>query len=80
MILSAQTRLPFVPVLANSFASTGPSSRPNLVGVKFLEHREWLPARSGPHDMDSFTKSSSNTLNDPQFDLPGQRSGIQERE
>src|SRR5260370_3957221 len=31
MILSAQTGLPFAPVLANSVANTGTSSRPNLV-------------------------------------------------
>ena len=32
MILSAQSGLPFAPVLANSVANTGASSRPNLVG------------------------------------------------
>jgi len=32
MILSTQTALPFAPVLANSVANTGTSSRPNLVG------------------------------------------------
>jgi hypothetical protein len=32
MILTAQTGLPFAPVLANSVANTGSSSRPNLVG------------------------------------------------
>ena len=32
MILSVQTGLPFAPVLANSVANTGASSRPNLVG------------------------------------------------
>ena len=31
MILTAQTGLPFAPVLANSVANTGTSSRPNLV-------------------------------------------------
>ena len=31
MILSTQTGLPFAPVLANSVANTGSSSRPNLV-------------------------------------------------
>ena len=31
MILSTQTGLPFAPVLANSVANTGASSRPNLV-------------------------------------------------
>ena len=31
MILSVQTSLPFAPVLANSVANTGTSSRPNLV-------------------------------------------------
>ena len=32
MILTKQTGLPFAPVLANSVANTGSSSRPNLVG------------------------------------------------
>ncbi|HZT29019.1 MAG TPA: carboxypeptidase-like regulatory domain-containing protein [Bryobacteraceae bacterium] len=32
LILTAQTGLPFTPVLANSVANTGTSSRPNLVG------------------------------------------------
>lgn len=43
MILSVQTGLPFAPVLANSVANTGTSSRPNLVG-------DWnIPERTITH-------------------------------
>jgi hypothetical protein len=38
MILSAQTGLPFAPVLANSVANTGTSSRPNLVADWHLDN------------------------------------------